>query len=227
MNDAGYRTAGNQGTRLFPKDTVRGMLTNRLYTGEIMDGNGGWLNGRHEPFASLEVFEAAQAARDRNRRNPAKTTRADARASSLSGVARCFECGATLRTMRNRGVAGMVCNTRLKRGDCSQKSARLDIYEARLQDYLNAFSIPEDYQQALERLKDLYKWGDLEQIQYQAETREIEEELAALKGPADIDGAMDKLAGFLRDVSSAWREASQEHRNKLARSLFESVWIDK
>ena len=38
---------------------------------------------------------------------------------------------------------------------------------------------------------------------------------------------MDTLASFLRDVSSAWRDATQEHRNKLARSLFESVWVDK
>ena len=253
LNDAGYyRTSGNQGPRLFSNYTVRGMLTNRFYLGEISDGNGGWLNARHGGFVSQEVFEAAQEARDRNRHNPARTTRADARVSSLSGVARCHECGATLRTMRNRGVARMVCNTRLKRGDCSQKSARLDIYEAQLQDYLNAFSVPEDYQQrlleaqrqltqayddtegrrkrlqqALDRLKDLYKWGDLERDQYQVETREIEEELATLKGPADVDATMDTLASFLRDVSSAWREATQERRNKLARSLFDSVWIDK
>ena len=41
------------------------------------------------------------------------------------------------------------CNTRLRHGGCSQKSARLDIYEAQLQDYLEAFHVPEDYQQML------------------------------------------------------------------------------
>ena len=84
--------------------------------------------------------------------------------------------------MRNLEVARMVCNTRLKRGGCSQVSARLDIYEAQSLHYLEAFHIPEDYQQklleaqrqlnaayddspthrqrlhaALERLKELYK----------------------------------------------------------------------
>ena len=250
LNDAGYRTAGNQGSRLFSKDTVRGMLTNRFYPGEISDGNGGWLKARHQPIISYEMYEAAQTARERNRRNPAKTTRADARVSSLSGVARCVECGATLRTMRNRGVARMVCNTRLKRGDCAQKSARLDIYETQLQDYLDAFQIPEDYQQklleaqrqlaqayddaeahrkrlqkALARLRDLYKWGDIDKEQYRTESREIEEEMATLQVPADADETMENLAQFLRDVSLAWRRATSEQRNKLAKTLFESVWI--
>ena len=251
LNDADYRTAGNQGNRRFSKDTVRGMLTNRFYLGEITNGNGGWLDGRHQPFISHELYEASQAARVRNRKHPAKTTRSDARVSSLSGVARCVECGSTLRTMRNRGVARMVCNTRLKRSDCSQKSARLDIYEVQLQDYLEAFHIPEDYQQklleaqrrlslayddtkgqikrlqgTLERLKELYKWGDISREQYHAESREIEDELATVQTPMDVDGNMEKLAQFLRDVASAWQQASQAHRNKLARSLFESVWIE-
>ena len=251
LNHAEYRTAGNQGNRMFSKDTVRGILTNRFYVGEIQNGNGGCIKAQHGPLIPLEQFEAAQKTRDRRRRNPAKTTRGDARLSSLSGVARCYECGATLRTMRNRGVARMVCNTRLKRGGCSQSSARLDVYEAQLQDYLEAFSIPEDYQEqlletqkqliaayddteaqrgrlqaALERLKDLYKWGDKKPEEYLAESQEIEEELDSFERPVSDDRSMDYLAQFLRDVASAWSEASEEQRNKLARVLFDSVWIE-
>ena len=153
--------------------------------------------------------------------------------------------------MRNRGVARMVCNTRLKRKECTQKSARLDRYEDELQHYLDAFAIPEDYRQqlldgqrrlvaahddteaqrsrlhgALDRLKDLYKWGDKTKSEYQRETDEILEELQMLQtAPVDDSAAMDKLAEFLRDVSSAWKEADQERRNKLARLLFDGVWI--
>ena len=145
----------------------------------------------------------------------------------------------------------MVCNTRLKRKECTQKSARLDRYEDELQHYLDAFAIPEDYRQqlldgqrrlvtayddteatrsrlhgALDRLKDLYKWGDKTKAEYQRETDEILEELQMLEtSPADDAAAMDKLAQFLNDVSSAWREADQERRNKLARVLFDGVWI--
>jgi len=149
LNSAGYHTAGNQGTRLFSKETVRGMLTNRFYLGELPNGDDGWLDGKHASLISHDLFEAAMESRARNRNNAAKTTRADVRVSSLSGVARCHECGATLRTMRNRGVARMVCNTRLKRGECGQVSARLDIYEAQLHSYIEAFHVPEDFQKRI------------------------------------------------------------------------------
>ncbi len=79
---------------------------------------------------------------------------------------------------------------------------------------------------ALDRLKDLYKWGDKTKAEYQRETDEILEELRMLEtSPVDDSAAMDKLAEFLKDISSAWREADQERRNKLVRVLFDGVWI--
>ena len=35
-----------------------------------------------------------------------------------------------------------------------------------------------------------------------------------------------QLAQFLRDIPQAWAEAPDEQRNKLARTLFEAVWIE-
>ena len=37
------------------------------------------------------------------------------------------------------------------------------------------------------------------------------------------DGELKHLAGFLANVASAWRTASQEQRNKLANMLFEEI----
>ncbi len=153
--------------------------------------------------------------------------------------------------MRNRGVARMVCNTRLKRGDCSQMSARLDRYEAQLLGYLEAFHIPEDCQEkllenqmrlkaayddskshrnrlltALHRLRDLYKWGDMTREEYLSESRDIDEQLMSIERPASDQATLRKLAQFLEDVSSGWREADPERRNKLTRTLFDSVWIE-
>ena len=154
LNAAGYTTAGNQGNRAFSKDTVAKMLQNRFYLGELpvfdeQDRLTGWTMGKHDSFISEELFQKAQAARELNRKNPARTTRSDARVSSLSGVARCGGCGATLRSYRQRWVVRLVCNTRLKNGGCSEKSARLDAYETTLEAYLGAFIIPEDYQHRL------------------------------------------------------------------------------
>jgi hypothetical protein len=41
----GFKTAGNQLNGAFSKGTVRGILTNRFYPGEIPDGDDGWLPG--------------------------------------------------------------------------------------------------------------------------------------------------------------------------------------
>ena len=251
LNARGFRTAGNQGNRLFSKDTVRGMLTNKFYVGQISNGEGGWLSAKHEPLIRLEAFKAAQEARNRNRNFSARNTRGDARVSALSGVTRCFECGSTLRTMRNRGVARLVCNTRLKRGGCSQKSARVDRYEDEILHYLETFHIPEDYQQlllesrrqleqayndteaelnrlngALERLTELYKWGDIDRSKYLLDSREIQAQLDSLVTPDNDTVTMERFAQFLQDVPSAWRQADEAQRNKLARTLFDAVWIN-
>lgn len=129
LNAADYRTAGNQGNRLFSKDTVKGILQNRFYIGELSNGNGGYIKAKHDALVPIEVFEVAQRARELNRNHSARTTRADARLSSLSSVARCATCGATLRSFRSRGMIRLVCNTRIKNGECREKSARLDGYE--------------------------------------------------------------------------------------------------
>jgi DNA invertase Pin-like site-specific DNA recombinase len=55
LNQHGYRTAGNQGNRPFSKDTVRGVLSDRFYQGEIPDGNGGWLEAKHDALIDLDV----------------------------------------------------------------------------------------------------------------------------------------------------------------------------
>ena len=250
LNVAGHRTAGNQGNGLFSKDTVKGILTNRFYIGELTDGNGSWVTGAHSSLISEVLFKTAFDNRQRNRNN-SRTTRADAKPSSLSGVARCYGCGGRLRTMRNRGVARMVCNTRLKRGDCTQISSRLDRYERQLLSYLEAFHIPNDYQKkfleahksldsahddselrrnrllaALDRLREMYKWGDMPRKQYLSESREIDDELSTLRQPDSNPATMTKLAHFLEDVSEGWREADQQRKNKLARTMFDSVWID-
>ena len=53
LNGAGYRTTGNHGSRPFSKETVKDMLSNRFYLGEIPDGNGGWsaaYQGKRGPY---------------------------------------------------------------------------------------------------------------------------------------------------------------------------------
>lgn len=66
LNEKGYRTAGNQGNRPFSRDTIRGLLTNRFYLGYLLDGDGGWIEGKHEAFIDEQLWKQAQEMRQRN-----------------------------------------------------------------------------------------------------------------------------------------------------------------
>jgi len=108
--------------------------------------------------------------------------------SSLTGITRCIYCGGRMNIwQRYSGRRRLACYNRSEGRECLQKSAYLDVYETQIEEYLMSFTIPEDYQQkileaqqklysayetedigkeqamlegALERLKELYKWGD-------------------------------------------------------------------
>src|SRR5262249_33829251 len=64
LNAAGYRTTGNRGRNLFTKDTIRPILTNRFYLGELPDGHGGWMPGAHAAVLDDDLFAQVQAARE-------------------------------------------------------------------------------------------------------------------------------------------------------------------
>src|SRR5215204_1904430 len=70
LNVAGYRTNGKRGANPFSKDTVRVILQNRFYLGELPDGQGGQVPGRHEAVIEPELFDRAQAARAANTKKP-------------------------------------------------------------------------------------------------------------------------------------------------------------
>src|SRR5262245_36785134 len=69
LNAAGYRTTGDRGRNSFTKDTVRMVLRNRFYLGQLPDGRGGWVTGKHDAVLDEDLYDAAQAARAGNRRS--------------------------------------------------------------------------------------------------------------------------------------------------------------
>ena len=250
LNNAGYRTSGNQGNGPFRKDTARGVLTNRFYLGELPDGNGGWIKGSHEPMIDETLFNDAQKAREANRKVPRTITNA-AHTYSLSGLMKCALCGSRMRIHQNRpGGVRAFCSGRAQGGDCNGKGTFLDLYERQIEWYLGEFVIPDDYQQRilemyserrtqqqdvhkaraalesrLQRIKDLYAWGDATKEEYQAQRDAIQSELAAIPAQHGKEQTLERLASFLRSVVEGWRAASQKQRNHLAKSLFKEVEV--
>ena len=73
------------------------------------------------------------------------------------------------------------------------------------------------------RLKKQYRWGHISQKEYLREYQETEARLCQLQPAQEDDHRLKGLAYFLPNVSVAWREATQEQRNKLARTLFAEI----
>ncbi|MEE9528521.1 MAG: recombinase family protein [Dehalococcoidia bacterium] len=247
LNTVGYKTTGTWGPRAFSKDTIKKILTNRFYLGCIPDGKGGWLKAKHGSFIEHEMFDEVQKLRER-RITSRGTIRLTAKTYSFTGITRCAACDSTLRTYKSRGRVRLICNGRLQGRECSQPSTFLDVYEEQLIAYLGTFRIPTDYQKKileaqeklqsaygdgkqrkatleaqLVRLKDQYKWGHKSRYEYLGEYNAIKRELRRFSPIPD--NMLNSLASFLKDITQAWRQATQEQRNRLAKCLFEAIWI--
>jgi site-specific DNA recombinase len=255
LNGLGFRTAGNQGANPFSKDTVRGMLTNRFYLGELPLRQAGktigWTKAAHEPLVSLELWNQVQETRERNRRMPKSQPRAFS-VTSFTGLARCWYCAGRYHVGATKGATRyyMCYNRAQRRNDCQARSAILSRLEAQLESYLETFSIPDDYQELilaehrkladayddqsakcseltsrLERTKKLFMWGDIPEHDYVEQKRSIEAELASLRPKDEQADMLTNLAAFLRSLPEAWRHANSDQRNRLLRELLDEVWI--
>jgi len=253
LNTAGYRTTGNQGSNLFSNNTIRGLLTNRFYLGYITDGNGGWLDAKHKAMIDEKLWNRAQDVRKLNATSTHSHCTQKARICSLSGITYCWYCKGRIHVAcTKKGKPRLGCYNRIKGWECNQKSASLAAFEEQIRQYLGTFYIPQDYQEKileahrklqntysdakkpkvepnakLERVKDLYKWGDITEKEYHKEKQKIQQEN---QQPSPVENTvedMEKLAEFLASIGSAWDEANQEQRNKLTRCLFQTPQFPK
>ena len=249
LNEAGYRTTGNRGRNPFTKDTVRALLQNGFYLGHLPDGEGGWIDGAHEPLLDDVLFAAAQEARERRVRVPMPVRR-QASTYSLSGLLRCHHCGGSLHLHRDKGRVRAYCYQGRQGVKCMQRSTFLDIYEEQVLDHLSTFTIPADYRprliaaqadayptvtdvvqerQRLERqianLRTLFELGDLSKDEYLERRERLSRALDGLRPHVERAGVLERAAAFLGDVPAAWRAATDEQRNALARLLFSEVRI--
>ncbi len=258
LNSKGYRSTGNRGFNPFRKDSVRRILMNRFYLGELPDGKGGRIPGKHEAILPAELFEQAQRAREQNRKVTAKKVNGKGRTFSLTGLLRCFYCeqsnDSRPTTMRIRAkepfAPRVVCYSRDQGFDCPQRSVPLTMYESQVEKWLENLELPENLieqalsryaaeaktvsepdkergqlERRLERLKELYAWGDIERTEYTAQRDRIARRLRVLAPPAKQERDLRKLADFVSDVKNVWQVATQAQRNSLLTKLVEKITV--
>lgn len=251
LNLHDYRTVGSMGKKPFSNSSARGILTNNFYIGNLPDGKGGYMKGKHQPFIEQGIWDAAQETRRQNRTTSHTSCPTNKRINSLTGITYCWYCKGRIHTQYHyRGEPRLGCYTREKGQNCVQKSANLSVYESQLLSYLGTFHIPEDYQKRileaqqelekaytdagaqkeqlerqLKRVRELYEWGDSPKAEYESRRDKILDQLRSLSVPRQPAEHLEKMARFLADVPAAWAAATPEQRNKLARCLFDQVWL--
>jgi DNA invertase Pin-like site-specific DNA recombinase len=257
LNARGYRTAGNMRRGVFTKDTVRDMLANRFYLGQLpvfVDGRSRrvreWRDGQHPALIAEDLFAAVRTA-VQSRAASCGAERKGSSLYSLSGLLRCVHCGERMRVMRTeKGRVRYHCRSKTQGLGCTGRGSFLDTYEAQIVEDLAAFDLPSDWREQilvvarrdrqthddaeqqryqlegrLERLAELYAWGDLTRERYQAQRAAIEQELARLAPAEPPDGRLEALAAYLESLPVAWADATPEQRNQLANLLYEDVWV--
>ena len=253
LNNAGYRTDSiKRGANLFTKDTVRRILINPFYLGYV-SYKGTRIAGKHPALIDSDLWDKAQAARIANRKSPRAQNgkRQQNRVYPLTGLLRCSRCKGP---MHGNGAwnGSYICYAKSQRREaCSQPLVKLGVLEEQLGEYLATFHIPEDYQQRilehagqdasplddlesrraslesrLARLQDLYELGDKNREDYLARRAEIMAELASLKPAEDRKIDLRNAAELLGRFCQAWTFADLEQKRKIARLIFEEIWVD-
>ncbi len=224
------------------------ILRNRFYVGDLPDGQGGWVPGKHGAMIDPDLFEQVQAMRERNTVRPRRIA-GNRSPWSLSGLATCAGCGKPVTADGNHRAR---CQGRTQGNGCEQPSFYQSLIDDQLSYVLSNFDVPEDQrrrlvaawrvsqskhvdtaairiqiQRKLDRLKMLFLDGDLSQSEYRVQRDALTGELAMLPPVGNPNsGAGERLAGYLADVSKAWKVATPEERNRIARALFASVIVD-
>ena len=230
---------------------MRGLLQNRFYLGELPNGTGGWVRGRHPALVEQELFDAVQEERERRRTAPSPIRRG-VQTYSLSALMRCRACGGRMQVTENRkGRVRYYCRSKSQNNSCTATGTYLDVYEQQVLSYLRKFELPSDYQERilalvrelrpeasnearerqelearLERTKRLFQWGDIDEAEYRATKDEITRRLRALTPECDERERLAKLRAYLNELPRAWEDATQEQRNRLLKVLLEAVWVE-
>ena len=191
-----HRT-GEKNDGLWCDRTIRRILTNRMYLGDMVQGKNRnisykvqkaracppeeWyvVEGTHEPILSQETFDRVQARLGKGARSSPVTGQVEL----FAGLVRCADCGRLMSKKTNRHAYGTYsyyrCTTRRKldRSACTNHTIRIDKLELAVLGYLN---------QMIAAAGEMDKI--LEQIRYQETHREnthLENTLAQLSRERD------------------------------------------
>ena len=169
-----HHPAGEKNDGLWPDSSVRRILRNEMYIGNMVQGKNttisykirqcravpkeDWIRveGTHEAIIDRETFEKAQALFNRNIRKPPKSDGV----LLFSGLVRCGRCGRIMSKKTNRHTYGTYhyyrCTTHNKMdpGKCTSQTIRIDRLEkAVLVFFQTMVNVSVEYEALLEKIR--------------------------------------------------------------------------
>jgi DNA invertase Pin-like site-specific DNA recombinase len=252
LNRRGYRTANKTGRRPFSKDTLRQLLQNRFYLGQV-SYKGEWFPGKHPPLVDLLLFDRCQAVRA-SRRSRVNSANRRTRLYPLGGLLVCQECGTRYRGFHHPRYGRTYYQPAAHYGRaCAQRATASAEIEADLSNILSLIRVPDDWHariaahvqalsnapargsgerlawlgERLRRAKLLFLNGDLTEAEFLAEKSIVEAQQSELRPVPQVVPDVDYASAvdLLRDFGQLYDLAGDEQRKRLFQSLFERVYL--
>ncbi len=247
---------GQQHKRVpFTADTIGGILQNRAYLGEI-NYQGITRAGTHKPIIDDELFDRVHAIRQRrSKAGSGRKAGTPAHETLLREIVYCGGCGSRLHICTSGKAASRIkyyrCGQRRNSGTCAEPMLPVAIADERMLQLLRSLAIPAgirdaaialaqqhlaqpitpgidrmQVQQRLERLKTLFKLGDMDEQEYLRERATLQSLLADVPlMPRLLD--VQRAAALLSDMSMLLDASSPEHQRALLHQVFDTVWMTK
>lgn len=248
LNREGYKTTGNWGERPFTKDTVNRILKNEFYLG-FTKYKGELFPGEHPPLVEKALFDKCQEVRA-GRRNKSRAIGKTKRVYIFSGIARCHDCGLTLRCAGARSIRYYRHMADERGYECSAppKAVRADNIEPQWAEIIGRIQLPEDWRRRVEelagnederaaiirereqveeklrRLKRMYRDLIIDDEEYKTSVEELRRKLDTLVLP---DNPQVVSAGeYLENLGMLWEAATLKEQRDITRMLLEATYVN-
>jgi site-specific DNA recombinase len=248
LNNHGYRTSGNWGSRPFSEDTVLPMVKSKFYLG-MVSYKGEWFPGKHEAAIEAETWERAQE-QLRQRAVNREGTKLSDRTYPLRKLLRCAVCGRGLRGQISHGVR-RYRDPSLDYGENCPEVASIsaEVLEGQIGEYLSRMKLPMDWKEKvmarltgersrdasessrsrlmarLERTKKLFQFGDLTEEEYRKEKSQIEKAIAELPAAIVPERDLSEAARLLENFGEIWTKATDPERLRLLQASINRAYV--
>ena len=263
LNEEGFRTRNTKKLaytdgelvaepRLFTTASVRGILHNPFYAGEVRHGEHNYA-GQHEPLISEEVFETVQSATKKNSGRSSTLQPNPEREYLLKGLIRCVYCEMPMWAQTYNSGNRYYREHKGSRGasNCvnSNGSIRCEIPDEQMGQIINTIALPDSWmdrlltkiqladevkrvnrerkrvETRLKKLGQVYVDDDnMDYEDYKRRKKKLEWQLSDLVVPGI--NAMREAGRILENLPELWAKANLGERHKLLMSMLEAVYVD-